>query len=124
MAKLCAAIAAAALAVAPAIALAQATTGASVPTIPAQSPAAHDPGVNPSAAGIQEGDVGSAGLPLTKDERKHSGSKNLTANDHPYTAAKGNHTMRWRQRVQRELQRATGNTGGTWQNREHNSAGR
>ena len=125
MTKFCAAIAAAVLAAAPVAALAQASPGTSVPTVPAQSPAAHDPGINPSAAGIQAGDVGSAGLPLsTKGRHSHGGSKNLTANDHPFTAAKGNHTLRWRQRVQRELQRATGNTGNTQQNGSRNSAGR
>ena len=98
--------------------------GASNAVIPSQSPAAHDPGINPSAAGIQAGDIGSAGVrESTKGGRDHSGSKNLTANDHPYAAAKANHDLRWRQRTQRILRRATGSSGAAGQNGQ-NGAGR
>lgn len=101
------------------------TAAANPPTIPSQSPAAHDPGVNPSAAGIQAGDVGSTGgvRKSVKGGREHSGSQRLSANTHPFAAAKANHQRRWKQREQQVLQHAIGSSGQT-QNNSGVAAGR
>jgi hypothetical protein len=93
------------------------------PSVRAASPAAQDPGVNPSAAGTQPGGRSGPIPDSAKAGGEHSGSKNLTANDHPFAALKYNRVIRRRQGWQQSLQRQTGNSGQV-QQRAQNKAGR
>lgn len=78
------------------------------PAISSASSAAQDPGVNPSAAGAQAGDVPSGRVRESfQGAGEHSGSKGLSANTHPLAAAKANRKLRRRQRTEQILQGAT-----------------
>jgi hypothetical protein len=91
---------------------AKGSTAAAAPEIPVTSPAAQDPGVNPSAAGTQVGNGPSSGVRQSvKGGAEHSGSKNLSANTHPLAAAKANRQLRKRQQTEQTLQREIGGAG-------------
>jgi hypothetical protein len=75
------------------------------PAVSSTSAAAQDPGVNPSAAGTQPGDVRSGGVSASvKGGGEHGGSKNLSANTHPLAAAKANKQLRRHQRTEQAIQ--------------------
>lgn len=93
------------------------------PSVRAASPAAQDPGVNPAAAGTQSGGR-SGSLPQSvKSGGEHTGSKNITANDHPFLALKYNHLIRKQHARRQSLQQQMGSSGQAMQ-RGQNSAGR
>jgi hypothetical protein len=80
-------------------------TAAVPPAVSSTSSAAQDPGVNPSAAGTQSGDVRSGSVSESvKGGGEHGGSKNLSANTHPLAAAKANKQMRRRQQTEHAVQ--------------------
>jgi hypothetical protein len=81
---------------------------ATPPAISSASPAAQDPGVNPSAAGTQPGGDRSGGVAESaKGGGEHGGSKSLSANTHPFAALKANKQLRRRQQTEQILQGRT-----------------
>lgn len=81
-------------------------SGDGPPAISAASPAAQDPGVNPSAAGTQPGDIRTGRIPESaKDSGEHGGATDLSANTHPMGALKANKQLRRRQKTEQALQR-------------------
>ena len=81
-----------------------------MPEVRAASPAAQDPAVNPNAAGTQAGGRSGALPQSVMGGGEHGGSKNLTANDHPFEALKYNRLIRKHQGWRRSLQRQTGSS--------------